>query len=177
MSNSALTLKQQVVSEIKEAIQNSKSVSIVEYRGLNVSEVSDLRNKYRAEGVSYKVYKNTMVEIALKDLGYEGFEEYLSGPNGFVFSNDDMVAGPRVTVDFAKENEKLIVKAGIIDGQVVDAEGVKALAKLPTRDVLIAQVLGGLNAPIAGFANVLQGSIRKVVYALNAVKEKKEQEA
>lgn len=177
MSKSALTLKQQVVDEIKEAIQNSKSVSIVEYRGLNVTEVSDLRSKYRAEGVSYKVYKNTMVNIALKDLGYEDYEEYLSGPNGFVFSNDDMVAGPRVTVEFAKENEKLIVKAGIIDGQVVDADGVKALAKLPTRDVLIAQVLGGLNSPIAGFANVLQGSIRKVVYALNAVKEKKEQEA
>lgn len=177
MSQSALALKQQVVNEIKEAIQNSKSVSIVEYRGLNVAEVSDLRNKYRAEGVSYKVYKNTMVSIALKELGYEGYEEYLSGPNGFVFSNDDMVAGPRVTVDFAKANEKLIVKAGIIDGQIVDADGVKALAKLPTREVLIAQVLGGLNAPISGFANVLQGSIRKVVYALNAVKEKKEQEA
>lgn len=177
MSNSALSLKQEVVSEIKEAIQNSKSLSIVEYRGLTVEQVSELRAKYRAEGVSYKVYKNTMVNIALKELGYEGYEEYLTGPNGFVFSNDDMVAGPRITVDFAKENEKLKVKAGFIDGKVVDAEGVKALAKLPTREVLIAQVLGGLNAPISGFANVLQGTIRNLVYALNAVKEKQEQQA
>ena len=174
MSNSALSLKQEVVSEIKEAIQNSKSISIVEYRGLTVEQVSDLRDKYRAEGVNYKVYKNTMVNLALKELGYEGYEEYLTGPNGFVFSNDDMVAGPRITVDFAKSNDKLKVKAGFIDGKVVDAEGVKALAKLPTREVLIAQVLGGLNAPISGFANVLQGTIRNLVYALNAVKEKQE---
>lgn len=177
MSQSALSLKQQVVSEIKDAIQNSKSVSIVEYRGLNVEEVSDLRNKYRAEGVSYKVFKNTMVKLALQELGYEGYEEYLTGPNGFVFSNDDMVAGPRVSADFAKANDKLVIKAGLLDGKVLNADEVKALAKLPTRDVLVAQVLGMLNAPIAGFANVLQGSIRKAVYALNAVKEKKEQEA
>lgn len=177
MSQSSLSLKQQVVSEIKDAIQNSKSVSIVEYRGLTVSEISDLRNKYRAEGVSYKVFKNTMVSIALQELGYEGFEEYLAGPNGFVFSNDDMVAGPRVSADFAKENEKLVIKAGLLDGKVLNPDEVKALAKLPSREVLVAQVLGTLNAPIAGLANVLQGTIRKAVYALNAVKEKQEQEA
>lgn len=174
---SSLTLKQQVVTEIKEAIQNSKSISIVEYRGLNVSDLTELRSKFRAEGVNYKVYKNTMVNIALKELGYEGYEEYLKGPNGFVFSNEDMVAGPRIAVNFSKDKNNLVIKAGIIDGQVVDAEGVKALAKLPTREVLIAQVLGGLNAPIQGFANVLQGTIRSLVYALNAVKEKQEQEA
>ena len=177
MSQSALSLKQQVVSEIKDAIQNSKSVSIVEYRGLTVSEISDLRNKYRAEGVSYKVYKNTMVKIALEELGYDGFEEYLSGPNGFVFSNEDMDAGTRGTANFAKENEKLVIKAGLLDGKVLNPDEVKALAKLPSREVLVAQVLGTLNAPIAGLANVLQGTIRKVVYALNAVKEKQEQEA
>lgn len=177
MSQSTLSLKQQVVAEIKDAIENSKSISIVEYRGLNVTQVSELRKKYREAGVNYKVYKNTMVNLALKELGYEGYEQYLTGPNGFVFSNEDMVQGPKISVDFAKENEKFVIKAGIIDGEVIDAEGVKALAKLPTREVLIAQVLGGLNAPISGFANVLQGTIRSVVYALNAVKEKKEQEA
>lgn len=177
MSQSTLSLKQQVVAEIKDAIENSKSISIVEYRGLNVTQVSELRKKYREAGVNYKVYKNTMVNLALKELGYEDYEQYLTGPNGFVFSNEDMVQGPKISVDFAKENEKFVIKAGIIDGEVIDAEGVKALAKLPTREVLIAQVLGGLNAPISGFANVLQGTIRSVVYALNAVKEKKEQEA
>lgn len=177
MSKSTLSHKQEVIAEIKEAIENSQSISIVEYRGLNVSQVSDLRKKFRENGVNYKVYKNTLVNIALKELGYEGYEQYLTGPNGFVFSNDDMIQGPKISVDFAKENEKFVIKAGIIDGEVVDEEGVKALAKLPTREVLIAQVLGGLNAPIAGFANVLQGTIRKLVYALNAVKEKQEQQA
>lgn len=177
MSQSALSYKEQVVSEIKDAIQNSKSVSIVEYRGLSVAEVTELRNKYREQGVSYKVYKNTLVSRALEELGYEGYEEYLAGPNGFVFSNEDMVAGAKVSVDYAKTNEKLVVKAGLLDGKVLNVDEVKALAKLPSRDVLVAQVLGTLNAPISGFANVLQGSIRKLVYAVNAVKEKQEQEA
>lgn len=177
MSKSTLTHKQAVVQEIKEAIENSKSISIVEYRGLNVAAISELRQKYREAGVNYKVYKNTLVNIALSELGYEGYEEYLAGPNGFVFSNEDMVQGPKISVDFAKDHEALKVKAGIIDGKVVDAESVKALAKLPTKEVLLAQVLGGLNAPIQGFANVLTATLSSLVYALNAIKEKQEQEA
>lgn len=177
MKESKLAFKQEVVNEIKEAIQNSKSVTIVEYRGLNVDQVTDLRNKYRASGSSYKVYKNTMVSIALKELGYEGFEEILAGPNGFVFSNEDMVQGPKVTEEFAKKNDKLKIKAGLLDGKVLSEEEVKALAKLPTREVLVAMALGGLNAPITGFANALQGIIRSVVYVLDAAREKKEQNA
>ncbi|MGF0040647.1 50S ribosomal protein L10 [Peptoniphilaceae bacterium SGI.131] len=177
MKESKLAFKQEVVNEIKEAIQNSKSVTIVEYRGLNVDQVTDLRNKYRAAGSSYKVYKNTMVSIALKELGYEGFEEILAGPNGFVFSNEDMVQGPKVTEEFAKKNDKLKIKAGLLDGKVLSEEEVKALAKLPTREVLVAMALGGLNAPITGFANALQGIIRSVVYVLDAAREKKEQNA
>ena len=177
MSKSTLTHKQAVVQEIKEAIENSKSISIVEYRGLNVADISELRKQYREAGVNYKVYKNTLVNIALSELGYEGYEEYLSGPNGFVFSNEDMVQGPKISVDFEKDHEALKVKAGIIDGKVVDADSVKALAKLPTKEVLLAQVLGGLNAPIQGFASVLNATLSSLVYALNAVKEKKEQEA
>lgn len=177
MKEARLAQKQEVISEIKEAIQNSKSVVIVEYRGLNVLQVTDLRSRYRNSGSSYKVYKNTMVSIALKELGYEGFEEYLTGPNGFVFSNEDMVQGPKVTADFNKENDKLIIKGGLLDGKVLSAEEVKAVAKLPTKEVLIAMALGGLNAPIQGFASALNGIISKVVYALNAVKEKQEQNA
>ena len=169
MSKSTLTHKQAVVQEIKEAIENSKSISIVEYRGLNVADISELRKQYREAGVNYKVYKNTLVNIALSELGYEGYEEYLSGPNGFVFSNEDMVQGPKISVDFAKDHEALKVKAGIIDGKVVDADSVKALAKLPTKEVLLAQVLGGLNAPIQGFASVLNATLSSLVYALNAV--------
>lgn len=177
MKEARLAQKQEVISEIKEAIQNSKSVVIVEYRGLNVSKITDLRDRYRKAGVSYKVYKNTMVNLALQDLGYEGYEEFLSGPNGFVFSNEDMVQGPKITTEFNKENEKLIIKGGLLDGKVLSEDEVKAVAKLPSKEVLVAMALGGLNAPIQGFASALNGIITKVVYALNAVKEKQEQNA
>lgn len=177
MKDAILAQKQEVISEIKEAIQNSKSVTIVEYRGLNVSDVTELRNQYRNAGSSYKVYKNTMVNLALKELGYEGYEDLLKGPNGFVFSNEDMVQGPKVTADFAKEHEALVIKGGLLEGKVISEDEVKALAKLPTKEVLLAMALGGLNAPIQGFASALNGIITKVVYALNAVKEKQEQNA
>ena len=172
-----LAQKTEVINEIKEAVQNSKSMTIVEYRGLSVGQVTDLRNKYRESGSTYKVYKNTMVRIALEELGYDGLDEYLTGPNGFVFSNEDMVQGPKVSADFSKENEKLIIKGGLLDGKVLDADEVKALAKLPTKEVLIAMALGGLNAPIQGLASALNGVITKVVYALNAIAEKQEQNA
>jgi len=171
-----LAQKQEVISEIKEAIQNSKSVVIVEYRGLDVSQITELRSKYRETGSAYKVYKNTMVNIALQELGYEGYDEYLTGPNGFVFSNEDMVQGPKVSTEFSKENEKLIIKGGLLEGKVLSADEVKDLAKLPSKEVLVAMALGGLNAPIQGFVSALNGVVTKVVYALNAVKEKQEQE-
>lgn len=177
MKDAVLAQKQEVISEIKEAIQNSKSVTIVEYRGLNVSDITELRNQYRNAGASYKVFKNTMVNLALQELGYEGYEDLLKGPNGFVFSNEDMVQGPKVTADFSKEHKALVIKGGLLEGKVISDEEVKALAKLPTKEVLVAMALGGLNAPIQGFASALNGIITKVVYALNAVKEQQEQNA
>lgn len=177
MKEATLQKKQEVVQEIKTAFENAKSTVIVEYRGLTVKDLTELRNQYRANGVNYKVYKNTLVSIALKELGYEGFEEYTKGPNGFAFSNEDLAKAAKVSTDFAKNNDKLIVKAALMDGEVLDEDQVKAIAKLPSKEVLIAKVLGGFNAPITGFVNVLQGSIRNLVYALNAIKEKEEQEA
>ena len=141
MKEAKLAQKQEVISEIKEAIQNSKSVVIIEYRGLNVTQVTDLRSKYREAGSSYKVYKNTMVDLALKELGYEGYEEYLTGPNGFVFSNEDMVSGPKVSAEFSKTNEKLIIKGGLLEGKVIDADEVKDLAKLQYKEVLVSMAL------------------------------------
>lgn len=177
MKDYTLQKKQAVIDEIKEQVQNAQSVVIVEYRGLNVADVTDLRNQYRAKGVGYKVYKNTMVALALKDLGYEGYEEYLTGPNGFVFSNEDLASGPKVSDEFAKKNDKFVIKAGLMDGQVMDAAGVKQLSNLPSKEVLLSMVLRGLNGPITGLAAVSQGIISKLVYALNAVKEEQEQAA
>ncbi|MDY3051624.1 MAG: 50S ribosomal protein L10 [Ndongobacter sp.] len=177
MKEAKLQQKQAVIEEIKARLQESQSAVIVEYRGLDVASVTELRNQFREAGVEYKVYKNTMVSLALQSLGYEGYEEYLTGPNAFVFSTQDMVSGPKIAQKFADSHAQLIIKAGMMDGQMMDAEGVKKLSKMPSKEVLLSMVLRGLQGPISGLANVCQGTIRSAVYALNAIKEKKEGEA
>lgn len=174
MSSKAVENKKKIVQEIKEKIENSKSVVLVDYRGLDVAEVSELRKKYREAGVDYKVYKNTMMRFAFKEAGYEDFIENLTGPNGIAFSIEDAIGAAKVSDEFAKNNDKLEIKAGIVDGNVIGIDQIKELANIPPREVLIAKVLGSLNSPITGFANVLQGNIRNLVYALDAIKEKQE---
>jgi large subunit ribosomal protein L10 len=166
--------KKQIVNEIKEKVDKSQGIVLVDYRGLNVEELTELRRNYREAGVDYKVYKNTMMRFAFKDAGFEEFNQHLTGPNAVAFGFDDPVQAAKVTEEFAKNHDKLEIKAGIVDGKIISIEEIKDLAALPSKEVLIAQTLGGLNAPIAGFANVLQGTIRNLVYALNAVREKQE---
>ena len=174
MKEKVLEEKKQIVEEIKEKIENAQSVVLVDYRGLKVDEVTELRRNYTNAGVDYKVYKNTMARFAFKEMGLEEFNEYLVGPNAIAFGFDDPVQAAKVTNDFAKEHKNLEIKAGIVDGEIIGLDEIKDLASLPSREILIAQTLGGLNAPITGFANVLQGTIRNLVYALNAIAEKQE---
>jgi len=169
-----LQAKSQNVEEIKEKISKAQAIVLVDYRGLNVEQLTELRSRYRKAGVEYKVYKNTMMRFAFKDAGLEEFNEFLKGPSAIAFGYDDPVGAAKVTSEFAKGNDKLEIKAGIVDGKVIDVNGVKDLANLPPREVLIAQVLGGFNAPIQGFANVLQGTIRSLAIVLNAIAEKQE---
>lgn len=174
MKEQVLQAKVQNVDEIKEKINKAQSVVLVDYRGLNVAQLTELRSKYREAGVDYKVYKNTMMRFAFKDSGFEDFNEYLKGPSAVAFGFDDPVQAAKITAEFAKENEQLEIKAGIVDGKIIDVDGVKYLASLPPKEVLIAQVLGGINAPIQGFANVLQGTIRSLATVLNAIAEKQD---
>ncbi|NMA87364.1 MAG: 50S ribosomal protein L10 [Tissierellia bacterium] len=174
MKEKVLEEKKQIVEEIKEKIENAQSVVLVDYRGLKVDEVTELRRNYTNAGVDYKVYKNTMMRFAFKEMGLEDFNEYLVGPNAIAFGFDDPVQAAKVTDEFAKKHKNLEIKAGIVDGEIIGIDEIKNLASLPSREVLIAQALGGLNAPITGFANVLQGTIRNLVYALNAIAEKQE---
>ena len=173
MREHTLQVKEQNIEEIKEKINNSQSIILVDYRGLNVEQLTELRSRYRAAGVEYKVYKNTMMRFAFKDSGLEGFNEFLKGPSAVAFGYDDPVQAAKITAEFAKVNDKLEIKAGIVDGKVIDVAGVNSLAELPSREVLVAQALGGLNAPIQGFANVLQGTIRSLAIVLNAISEEK----
>lgn len=178
MREETLNKKQQVIDEIKEHLESSKSVVVAGYSGLSVADATALRNDYREKGVVYKVYKNTMVRFALEQLGYEGYEEILTGPNAFVFSKEELVDGPKISVDFAKKHkDAFTIKAGLLDGKIVKAEDVQALSELPSKEVLLSMVLRGLQGPITGLAAVSQATLRSAVYALNAIKEKKEQEA
>jgi len=167
--------KQAQVAELKEKLTGSKGAVLTDYRGLNVALDTKLRRKMREAGVEYRVVKNTMTRIAAQEIGLDELVPYLEGPTAIAFSATDPVAPAKVIADFVKEHKlkTLTVKAGIVEGKVIDADGVKALANLPPREVLLAQVLAGMQAPIAGLVNVLQGSIRKLVYVLDAIREQK----
>ncbi len=162
MNQSVLEQKKQLVSEIAEKIRNAKSLVLVEYRGLTVEKATELRNKCREAGVEYKVYKNTLMRFAFEELGYNDITVNLEGPNAIALSYEDEVTAAKVTNDFAKtSNETLVLKAGIAEGRILNAEEVKDLAKVPSRDVLLGQLAG-----------VLQGNIRNLAYMLDQISKK-----
>lgn len=165
--------KESIVDEIKEKIEKSQSAVFVDYRGLTVDEVTDLRNRFRAANVEYRVLKNTMLTRAADKLELEELKPFLAGPTAVAFGYDDAVAPAKIMADFIKEKDKTEIKCGILEGKVVDDAAVKALAALPPREELIAKALGSMQAPISNFVGVLNGTIRNLVYALNAVAEQK----
>lgn len=177
MKEEKLQSKISMVEEIREKIEKAQSIVLVNYRGLDVSEITELRRLYREAGVDYKVYKNTMMVRAFNAAGYEGFDEFLKGPSAVAFGVEDMIAPAKITSDFAKEHDELEIKSGIVDGKILSASEVESLAKLPPKEVLLAQLLGGLNGPIQGLANVMNGNIKGLAVALNAIAEKKANEA
>ena len=156
-------MKQAKVEEIKEKLQKSQSVILASYQGLTVEEDTQLRKSLREAGVEYKVYKNTLVILAAKELGIEGLEEHLQGPISIAIGYDDVTAPARILNDFAKTHKKLELKAGLVQGEIYDADKVKQLANIPSKDILIAKLLGSIKSPLSKFA-----------YLLNAIKESKE---
>lgn len=147
-----LDAKKNNVEEITTKLTDSMSTIIVDYRGLNVAEVTELRKQLREAGVDFKVYKNTMVRRAVEAKGFEGLEEVLTGPNAIAFSNDDAVLPAKILNDFAKDHEALEIKAGIIEGKVSSVSEVKALATLPSREGLLSMLCNVLQAPVRNFA-------------------------
>lgn len=161
MNQNVLEQKKQVVSEIREKLARAQSVVLVDYRGLTVENITDLRNKYRAAGVECKVYKNTLMRFAFNELGIKDLDEHLNGPSAIAISYDDVVAGAKVTHEFAKTNDKLKIKAGVAEGKILDVNAVKALAEIPSRNVLLGQLAG-----------VLQANIKNLAYMLSQISEK-----
>jgi large subunit ribosomal protein L10 len=162
--------KELTVAQVKEAMQNAKSVVLADNKGLTVSQVTKLRKELREAGVELKVAKNTLVRIAARDLGIEGLDQYLHGTTTLAFSNaEEATAAKKIREFFAKEKApKFVVKAGILEGKVIDAEGVKSLADLPSREVLLAQVLAGIQAPLTGVVGAVNGLLSSFAYALDA---------
>lgn len=154
-SEKVLEQKKAQVVEVAEALKSAQTGILVDYRGLTVEEDTKLRNNLRQAGVKYFVVKNTLLRLAAKEVGLEGLDEVLHGPTALAVSEEDAVAPAKVMAEFAKENEKLEIKSGFMDGSVMTLDEVKQLAATPNRETLMAKMLGSLNAPISNLARLL----------------------
>ena len=153
-------IKQAAVAGIKEKIEKAHSFVMIDYRGMTVAEVTDLRNQFRSAGVEYAVLKNTLVSRALKEVGIEGFDSYLNGPTAIAFGMSDAVAPAKVVKEFIEKSKKGSIKCGYVDGELLDVKGVEALASIPSREVLIAKIMGSMMSAVSKFVYVVE-AIRK----------------
>lgn len=160
-----IEMKQQQVSEIAAKLSEAKTAVVVDYRGLTVAEVTELRKQLREAGVELKVYKNTLIRRATEQAELTGLNDVLVGPTAIAFSNEDVIAPAKIVNDFAKAHEALEIKAGVIEGNIASAEEIKALAELPSRDGLLSMLLSVLQAPI-----------RNLALATKAVADQKEEQ-
>ena len=156
-----LEIKKGVVADIKEKFEKAQSAVLVDYRGLNVAEVTDLRNQLRKAGVEYAVLKNTMINLAIKDMNLDDMKAHLEGPTAVAFGYEDAIAPAKVLSEFIKKSKKMAIKCGVCDGAYLDEAGVTALANTPSREVLIAKIMGSMMS-----------SVSKFVYALEAIRKK-----
>lgn len=173
-SEKALQQKKALVEELSEKLKNAVSGVVVDYKGISVADDTKLRSDLRQAGVEYFVVKNTMLRFASENAGLSELHSVLEGTTALAISTDDVVAPAKVLNKYAEDSKGAFkIKAGFVEGKVVNDKEVEAIAKLPSKEVLIAQTLGGLNAPISGFVTVLNANIRGLAVALNAIAEKK----
>ena len=163
MSQKAIDIKQGVVSEIVEKMQKSQSVVVIDYKGVTVEQATGLRNKFREAGIDYKVYKNTLVRRAASEIGqFDKFDdENLIGTNAIAFSYDDALAPAKIIADFAKTAPKVEFKMGYVEGEFYDAAQLEALSKIPSREELIAKLLGSFKAPLSNFVYLIDALAKK----------------
>lgn len=171
-NQSILEKKQQIVSELNERLSDSCAGVVVSYKGINVEDDTKLRKALREANVNYTVVKNTMLSRAIKGTSLEKMSEVLEGTTALATSKDDYVSAAKILCDFASDHEFFKIKTGFLNDEVINPDKVKELSKLPSKEVLVAQVLSGLNAPISGFVGVLSGLQRGLVCALNAIAQK-----
>ena len=165
-------VKKEAVAEIKGQFSDSENVLLVDYRGLSVKDISALRRKISEADGRFVVYKNTLVEIAMCELALPGLGNLLEGPSAFIFTGEDPVAAAKTLKDFSKDHVALELKGGLVQNQVLDSDALAALAALPTREELLAKLLGTLQNPCRGFVYVISGPARGLVTVLDAAAKK-----
>lgn len=172
-SEKILNEKKAQVTNLAEKLKGACAGVIVSYKGINVEDDTKLRKELREAGLEYMVVKNTMLSRASSIVGMESLNNVLEGTTALALSKDDCISAARVLCKFSEDHEFYKIKAGFVEGNVMTGNEIHQLSKLPSREVLVSRVLGGLNSPIAGFVGVLNGTIRGLVVALNAICEKK----
>ena len=162
-----------IVEDVKKRLAQAKAIVVTDYRGMTVAEMTDLRNKLRAEGVQFKIIKNRLTKIALRDSGMDTLDDLLKGTTAIAFGMKDPIGPAKVLTAYAKENEKLKILGGLMDNQRLDLAAIGQLANMPSREVLLARLLGSITSPVQKLAFGLHQTVAKIVYALDAVARKK----
>lgn len=175
-SEKILEQKQAIVAELVDRLNGSVAGVLVNYKGITVADDTKLRKELREAGVNYTVVKNTLLSRATQEVGLDSLNSVLEGTTALATSEDDYVAAARILCKYAETNKKFEIKAGFAEGKPLSVSEVNDLAKLPSKEVLVAKALGGLNAPITGFVTVLNGTLKGLVVALNAIAEKQSAE-
>jgi large subunit ribosomal protein L10 len=176
-SEKSLKLKIAKVEKLSEKLKEAKSFVLADYRGLTVEQDTRMRKAMREAGIEYIVIKNSIARFAVKENGYDQLDEFLKGPTSIAISMQDPVTPSKIMSKYAKEFNKLDIKAGVVEGNVVSVDTIKSIASLPSREELVAKVLGGLAGPLYGIVSVLNANIRGLAVALNAIAEKKQAQA
>jgi large subunit ribosomal protein L10 len=167
------TERQETVETLTEQLRGSPNLYVTDFTGLNVLRMTEFRRRLRASGVSYIVVKNTLAQRALAANAITGLDDHLAGPTGLVLAGNDPVGAAKVLADFAREFEKPAIKIGLVDGRPVTADQVKRLAGLPPRDVLLSQLAGTMQAPVAQLVGVMNSMLYQMVGALEALREQR----
>jgi large subunit ribosomal protein L10 len=166
--------KEAAVKELEEEFSKAKSMVMTDYIGLDVAEMTELRDKLRDAGVDYKVVKNTLATIAANNSDLSEINDFFRGPTAIAFGIEDVVSPAKILDEFAEDHEVLEIKGGYLNGQVISKEKVESLAKIPSREELLAKAFSSMKAPISGLVNVLSGNMRNLVSVLSQIKDQKE---
>ena len=167
--------KKEILQDLIAKLKESKGVVLTDYKGMNVSQISSLRNELKEKKVGFKIVKNTLIEKAGEELNVEDLTKDLIGCTAMAFCRDDGIAPARLLKEYFKKNKiDLKIKSGLIEGRVFDSEKIIEIASLPTKDVLIAQMINGVKSPLYSLVFILQGPLRGLIYTLEAVKKQKE---